>query len=97
MPVVLSVISVIGTAAMAWVGGHIVLVGLDELGWHAPYELVHHLEESVHHVLPALGNVGPWLANTAGSAVVGLLLGAVIAGLMSLLPTRGSDKAGAAH
>ena len=78
MPVVLSVISVIGTAAMAWVGGHIELVGLDELGWHAPYELVHHLEESVHHILPALGSVGPWLVNTAASAVVGLLLGAVI-------------------
>jgi hypothetical protein len=32
MPVVLSVISVVGTAAMAWVSGHIELVGLDELG-----------------------------------------------------------------
>jgi uncharacterized protein len=97
MPVVLSVISVVGTAAMAWVGGHIELVGLDELGWHAPYELVHHLEESVHQVLPALGSVGPWLVNTAGSAVVGLLLGAVIVALMSLLPTRSSQRAGAAH
>jgi predicted DNA repair protein MutK len=97
MPVVLSVISVVGTAAMAWVGGHIELVGLDELGWHAPYELVHHLEESVHHSLPALGGVGPWLANTAASAVVGLLLGAVIVAVVSLLPTRSSRSAGAAH
>jgi hypothetical protein len=97
MPVLLSVISVIGTAAMAWVGGHIELVGLDELGWHAPYELVHHWEESVHHALPALGGVGPWLINTAASAVVGLLLGAVIVALMSLLPSRRSQKAGAAH
>jgi uncharacterized protein len=97
MPVVLSVISVVGTAAMAWVGGHIELVGLDELGWHAPYELVHHLEESVHDVLPALGRIGPWLVNTAGSAVVGLLLGAVIVALGSLLPTRSTQRAGAAH
>jgi predicted DNA repair protein MutK len=97
MPVVLSVISVVGTAAMAWVGGHIELVGLDELGWHAPYELVHHLEESVHDVLPALGSIGPWLVNTAGSAVVGLLLGAVIVALGSLLPTRSTQRAGAAH
>jgi uncharacterized protein len=29
-------LSVIGTAAMLWVGGHILLVGADELGWHAP-------------------------------------------------------------
>jgi predicted DNA repair protein MutK len=97
MPVVLSVISVVGTAAMAWVGGHIELVGLDELGWHAPYELVHHLEESVHHDLPALGSVGPWLVNTAASAVMGLLVGAVIVTLMSLLPTRKGQRAGAAH
>jgi len=97
MPVVLSVISIVGTAAMAWVGGHIELVGLDELGWHGPYELVHHLEESVHHVLPALGSVGPWLVNTAGSALVGLCLGALIVALMSLLPTRNSQRAGAAH
>jgi len=97
MPVVLSVISVVGTAAMAWVGGHIELVGLDELGWHAPYELVHSMEEWVHDALPALGEVGPWLANTAASAVVGLLLGAVIVALMSLLPSRSGQKAGAAH
>jgi predicted DNA repair protein MutK len=97
MPVVLSVISVIGTAAMAWVGGHIELVGLDELGWHAPYELVHSMEEAVHDALSALGDVGTWLTNTAASAVVGLLLGAVIVALMSLLPTRSGHKAAAAH
>jgi hypothetical protein len=97
MPVVLSVISVIGTAAMAWVGGHIELVGLDELGWHAPYELVHHLEESVHHALPALAGVGAWLTNTAASAVVGLALGAVIVAVMSVLPLRSDQKASAAH
>jgi predicted DNA repair protein MutK len=97
MPVVLSVISVVGTAAMAWVGGHIELVGLDELGWHAPYELVHHLEESFHHAVPALGGAGTWLVNTLASAVVGLLLGAVIVALMSLLPTRSGHKAGTAH
>ena len=97
MPVVLTVISVVGTAAMAWVGGHIELVGLDELGWHAPYDLVHHWEESVHHALPSLGGVAPWVVNTAASAVVGLLLGAVIVALLSLLPTRSGHKAGTAH
>ncbi|MDF2969175.1 MAG: transporter, partial [Nocardioidaceae bacterium] len=76
---------------------HLLLVGLDELGWHAPYALVHHLEESLHHALPALGSVGPWLVNTAGSAVVGLVLGGVIVALRSLLPDRGSQRAGAAH
>ena len=48
MPKVLAALSAIGTVAMLWVGGHILLVGADTLGWHAPYDLVHHGEEYVH-------------------------------------------------
>ena len=47
MPKVLAWLSVIGTAAMLWVGGHILLVGFDELGWEWPYHLVHDLEHTV--------------------------------------------------
>jgi predicted DNA repair protein MutK len=72
MPVVLSVLSKVGIAAMLWVGGHIILVGLDELGVHFLYDAVHHLEEDVH------GGVLGWLVNTAASAVLGLLIGAVV-------------------
>src|SRR5919107_2428420 len=64
MPIVLSVLSYVGIAAMLWVGGHILLVGLDELGVSAPYDLVHHLEEDVHPALGALGGVGGWLTKT---------------------------------
>ena len=45
MPTVLEVISFVGMLAMLWVGGHILLVGLDDLGATAPYHLVHLLEE----------------------------------------------------
>ena len=72
MPVVLSVLSRLGIAAMLWVGGHIILVGLDELGVHFPYDAVHHLEEALH------GGVLGWLVNTGASAVLGLLVGAVV-------------------
>ncbi|WP_028637181.1 DUF808 domain-containing protein [Nocardioides sp. URHA0032] len=71
-PRLLSVISVVGVAAMLWVGGHIVLNGLDELGWHPLYDLVHHAEEAVHH------GVQGWLVNTALSAAFGLLLGLLL-------------------
>ncbi|HNM97617.1 MAG TPA: DUF808 domain-containing protein, partial [Marmoricola sp.] len=47
MPRVLAAIGIIGTAAMLWVGGHILLVGAADLGWHAPYDLVHHAEQAV--------------------------------------------------
>ena len=36
MPKLLTFLSVVGTAAMLWVGGHILLVGFDELGWTTP-------------------------------------------------------------
>jgi hypothetical protein len=97
MPMVLSVISVVGTAAMLWVGGHIELIGLDELGWHAPYDLVHHLEEEVAHAVPAIGGVLAWLTNTAASAILGLILGALLVAIAHVLPFGSKHKETAAH
>ena len=89
MPKVLAVISVVGTAAMLWVGGHILLVSSDELGWHPPYELVHHWEEALHHAAPGLaGSVLAWLVNTLASAVIGLVVGAVAVAIMHLAPRQ---------
>ncbi len=85
MPKLLTVISVVGVAAMLWVGGHIVLNGLDELGLTAPYELVHHLEEWAHDAVPAVGGVLGWVVNTLASAMLGLLLGAVVVAAMHLV------------
>ena len=82
MPVVLSVLAKVGLAAMLWVGGHILLVGLDELGLSAPYDAVHHLEEDVEHALGAVGGVAAWLTNTAASALLGLAVGAVIVAIV---------------
>ncbi|HSP04385.1 MAG TPA: DUF808 domain-containing protein [Acidimicrobiales bacterium] len=88
MPIVLRWLSVIGTAAMLWVGGHILLVGAHELGWHTPYDLVHDLEELVHDT-GSLSGVLEWLVNTAASAVLGLAVGLVIATIVDKLPSRG--------
>ena len=78
MPVVLSVLATVGIAAMLWVGGHILLVGLDELGVHFLYDAVHHLEEDVHDALGGFGGVGAWLTNTGASAILGVTVGAAI-------------------
>ncbi|MBE1878685.1 DUF808 domain-containing protein [Myceligenerans pegani] len=88
MPKLLSAISVIGTIAMLWVGGHILLVGLDELGWHALYGWVHGIEEAVHHAVPVAGAALAWLFNTLCSAVLGLVVGGAVVGVMHLLPRR---------
>lgn len=94
MPKLLAVLSTVGVVAMLWVGGHILLVGVDELGWHAPYDLVHAAEDLVHDV-PGLGGVLAWLVNTLASALIGLIVGAVVVAIMHLVPRR--KRVTAAH
>ncbi|MCW2841330.1 MAG: hypothetical protein JWR55_2813 [Aeromicrobium sp.] len=82
MPIVLQVLSSVGIVAMLWVGGHILLVGVDDLGWHWPYEHVHHWEED------AGGGAVGWLINTSCSAVIGLAVGAIVVAVMHVLPFK---------
>ena len=84
MPVVLNVLSKVGIIAMLWVGGHILLVGLDELGVHFLYDFVHHLEEDVHEATGALGGVLGWLTNTIASAILGTVVGAIVVTVLHL-------------
>ncbi|MGY1772995.1 DUF808 domain-containing protein [Blastococcus sp. SYSU D00813] len=85
MPRLLTALAVIGTAAMLWVGGHILLVGTHDLGWHPLYDFVHHLEEGAHDATGGLGGVVGWLVNTLASAVVGLAVGAVVVAVVMLV------------
>jgi predicted DNA repair protein MutK len=85
MPALLSAFSVVGTVAMLWVGGHILLAGSRHLGWHAPYEVVHHAEDQVRHNVKAFGAVLAWLVDTAASTVIGLVVGAVVVAFVRLL------------
>jgi len=89
MPVVMSVLSTVGVAAMIWVGGHILLVGFDELGLTGPYDEVHHAEEEVDHALGPFGGIGAWFTNTGASAILGLAVGAI---LVAMLHLRGGAK-----
>jgi uncharacterized protein len=85
MPAVLAAITLIGTVAMLWVGGHIMLQGAYDLGWHLPYDLVHALEAPVAGIA-GIGGLLAWLVNTLCSAVLGLAWGlAVMAVLHPLL------------
>lgn len=101
MPKVLATLSNVGIVAMLWVGGHILLVGLNDLGWHPLYELVHHAEEAIGHAVPgAFGGFLAWLANTTASAVLGVIAGAVVVAVMQLigrLRRRGQPAAPADH
>ncbi|MCF8568655.1 DUF808 domain-containing protein [Gordonia sp. HY002] len=86
MPVVLSTLSTVGVVAMCWVGGHIVLQGVDELGWAFPYGVVHSIEHWFHDLIPAIGGVVGWIANTLASAVFGALWGGVVLAVVHVIP-----------
>jgi hypothetical protein len=79
VPKLLSALSTIGTAAMLWVGGGILLHGLEEL--HilevVPHTL-HHWSEVAGHATGALGPVVEWFLYALGSAVAGLVVGGLI-------------------
>lgn len=84
MPAVMTAISVVGVFAMLWVGGHLLLTGADELGWHGPMALVHAAEHLVHGAGAAAGALG-WLAETLCAMVAGFLAGTVVVGGVALV------------
>jgi predicted DNA repair protein MutK len=87
MPKLLAALATIGTAAMLWVGGQIVLHGLDE--YHIG-GLGHALHDFAHRIgggLP-LGGAWEWLIGAAGAGVFGLLLGGLVVALLHLLPGK---------
>lgn len=73
MPYVLTAIGVVGTVAMLWVGGHLIVRGLHEvIGWHWPHEVIERGVEAVG------GGFGGWLVETGISLGFGLITGFVI-------------------
>ena len=78
MPLLLSLLSVVGVLAMLWVGGHILIAQLAEMGWHRPEHL---LVTWGHHV----GGLGGWIVETLCAGLVGLLVGLALASLAHVL------------
>lgn len=76
MPSLMSLISTIGTAAMLWVGGSIVLHAAHEMGWSPIYDWIHHAAEFVAHSVPdAAAPAAQWLATAGLDGLFGLALG----------------------
>ncbi len=79
MPLVLKWLTIIGTAAMLWVGGHIILAGThdDPFNWDGLYGPVHDFEEWLGGV-SGIGGLLGWLGNTGASAIIGFIVGSII-------------------
>lgn len=102
MPAVFRVISVVGTVAMLWVGGHLVLHNLAEVGVAPVGDFIHAIE----HALEPLGGFVAWLGDTLVSEIAGLALGLLVVGVVLLIGkligkrpsfTEGGESPAAAH
>jgi hypothetical protein len=76
MPLFLTILGAVGTAAMIWVGGGIVLHGLEVYGPPSIGSMVHAAAETAAHALPSAAGALEWIVEAASSGVFGMLIGA---------------------
>ena len=78
MPGFLKLLTIVGTAAMIWVGGGIIVHGLEHYGLTTLPHAIHHAAEAASHLVRLLPGAVDWIVNAAGAGVVGLCVGAVL-------------------
>lgn len=78
MPGFLKLLMVIGTAAMIWVGGSIIIHGLYELGVYQPYRFINEIAISVARAVPNMAGFVEWAVTATLDGIVGLALGVLI-------------------
>lgn len=88
MPKILNALSLIGTAAMVWVGGGIIVHGMEAFGLAALPHVIHDMAEGAAHAVGVLPGVVNWVVTAIGSGIVGLIVGGIIAGALHLLPKK---------
>jgi predicted DNA repair protein MutK len=78
VPKLLTALSAIGTAAMLWVGGGILLHGIEDLGFERFPHAVEDLAAAIAHQFGPLKPIMDWLSNAFAAAIVGLIIGVVL-------------------
>jgi uncharacterized protein len=84
MPTFLTFLSAVGTAAMIWVGGGIILHGVEAYGPPSIGHAVHAATDAAAHALPSVAGALRWIAEAAISGVIGLVVGAVTIPIIGL-------------
>lgn len=92
MPKLLTILSVVGTIAMLWVGGGIIVHGTHEIGFDLFYNIAHGAEYAVVGMAGALSGIAGWAAYATVSAVIGLVLGVIIALFLHKVLKFGEEK-----
>lgn len=78
MPWFLKALTVVGTAAMVWVGGGIIVHGLAGYGLFELEHAIRGAAMAAARAAPAAAGAAEWLVTAMGSGVVGLGVGAVL-------------------
>jgi predicted DNA repair protein MutK len=78
VPGLLKSLASIGTAAMLWVGGGILLHGFEQLGFTSIPHAIHDLSDAIGESFGRMDLVVTWLANAIGASILGLLIGGII-------------------
>jgi predicted DNA repair protein MutK len=78
MPKFMAVLSVVGTAAMIWVGGGIIVHGLATFGLDGIEHFIEDIAHAVAAAVPAIEGFITWAVNAFGSGILGLVLGALL-------------------
>lgn len=79
MPGFMKLLTVVGTAAMLWVGGSIIVHGLEQMGFGGPEHVIHDWAHAVGHAVPAAWTgLVEWAAKATMDGILGLALGVLI-------------------
>ncbi len=89
MPILLGLLAVVGTAAMIWVGGGILMHGLETYGLAWPAHAAHDAATAASARLPFAKGFVEWLVTALASGLIGLVVGGLLIPLTSfvLAPT----------
>jgi hypothetical protein len=89
VPNMLTALATIGTAAMLWVGGGILLHGIEELHLAGPLpHLIHDAANAAGGATGMFGGVVSWLVVALAGAVVGLVIGGIIVAIVRRFTKR---------
>lgn len=87
VPVFLDFLSALGTVAMLWVGGSIILHGLDNLGMREPEHAVERAGEATASALVVFPAAVNWFTMATLQGITGILIGSVVVAGLKLAST----------
>lgn len=79
MPHFLKALTIVGTAAMLWVGGEIIVHGAAQMGWHTPEDVIYGMAKTISGtVSEGIAGFVKWISKATMNGLFGLLLGFIL-------------------